>query len=134
MKNVLKNLVLVVVGGAVGALLLYAILPAPVAPLGGGGFDNIFQNSTISSVARIASTSTTVLAQTSARQYAKCTNMGPVRMDVAFGSTASRSWGMPIWASQSFSIDQNNLYLGIITARIPDDVASLSARISCIEK
>ena len=107
--------------------------------LGGGGITTGEDTETVSNVATV---SATILSVNTSRTYAKCTNRSTVgrRLDVMFSTTASRNFGFPVWASQSFEITADNdgiVYAGPVTATIFSEVGSTTAgwgRVNCVER
>lgn len=133
----MKNLI---IGLAVGAVVvLGVVLLWPKSQLVGGIYSQPgivdLGNSGLasSSFSAVASTSATqLLARNDQRAYAKCTNYGAQRVDIGFSNTASRTWGFPLWASQSFEIlATQNLYKGSIYGIAADDPLP---RVSCVER
>lgn len=132
----MKNLLVTILFGAVVG---FGVLYFHGNPSSLGGLSSTTHTESISQVATV---STQLLAANTSRTYAKCTNRSSVgkRLDVHFGATASRNYGFPVWASQSFEITPDNegqIYGGAITATIFDEVGSTSAnygRVNCVER
>ena len=108
-----------------------------------GELGGITWNNYTNSISRVATASSTILSANTARQYAKCYRDDNVsrgmRVDVSFGTTASKNWGFPVYGSASFEILPNNLgevYAGAVTGRMETETGSTSAgygRFRCIE-
>lgn len=99
----------------------------------------VIMNSYTNSVANVATASTEVLAANTARQYVRCDNKSTVgqRLDITFGTVASKNYGFPLYASQSFTITPNELgeiYIGAVYATAISEVASRTGggRINCV--
>ena len=139
-----KNLFITILSVAViGLVFLMFGLNRKSNPLpftAGGAITTTYTNS----VSYLATASSEVLAKNHARQYVKCVNTAASstdhRMHITFGATASQNWGIPLYASNSFEVTQNNLgdiYIGAITGAMVSEVGSTSAnygRINCIEQ
>lgn len=84
---------------------------------------NRFESGVTNSYASIGTTSATVIAANSARQYARIQNQGSAPVFVSLGSTATIGSGIILEGSTSptlfggiFEITPANLYTGIVSA------------------
>lgn len=134
--NTMNKLNIILIGCVI---VLIAYIAWPKNQLLGGIYSNPgivdLGNSGLASTSftNVASISATqLLAVNPTRAYAKCTNYGASRVDIAWSTTASKGWGFPLWASQSFEIlATQNLYKGSVFAIAVDDPLP---RVSCIER
>lgn len=134
-NKIIKFSILGVFCGVVAGLITVAYLQKRDLRSGqfGGGNETYLTTMAHSSVSKVASTSTTLLSSSS-RQWFRCQNLNPNKSVYLFlGSTASKSWGIALTASSSFEMKTDDIWTGPVSAIITDDVASTTARVSCIE-
>lgn len=120
MKKFIKDFGLLLVGGLIGAGLLWFAAPPQLVldnPLGGASDPNRFQSGITTDRVNVASaSSTTILSANSAREYALIVNTCADEVFVALEDTASKNYGFMLTGNGgSYEINPDNLWVGLIS-------------------
>jgi|TARA_Y100000310_G_C20703059_1_gene831902 hypothetical protein len=107
----------------------YFFNPEPSVLLGGPEV-NRFQSDVSHTLVSVTSASTTVLSANTARAYAMITNIDSSNVVyVNLGNDAAWKTGIELAAGESYEIDADNLYVGLITA-----IATTTVEVVTVEK
>lgn len=123
MTFIQKNIVPLFILGLAIAFTLIALFAKPAQPTEAAEIEMLHGPFVIASSTVSTTTSTSILATSSGRTYARITNDGPYTVYLAIGQAAVKGRGIVLAAGEAFVIDQNNLFSGAVNGVASTSVA-----------